>query len=342
VLRVTRPRTPSSKTVNMLRRRDLLRILMFAAFARPAVARARATNVRRIGVLSPGPTLRAEQYQGVWDPLRDLGWREGENLLLERRWAEGDPERLELLARQLVRLRVEIIVTIGTDATLAARRATSAIPIIMLSAADPVGTGLVANLNRPGGNVTGISMVGPELEAKRVALLREIVPTAQRIAILANPTTAVSGYSRSVSERVLRPLGVQVIFVDVKSADELEASVGLAARQGAQALIIRRDILFAINRERLMNAISRHRLPAVVEDRAMLDPGGLLAYSVDEDDQLKRFSAFIDRVLRGANPADLPVEQPTKFLLAVNLKTAAALGLTIPVPLLLRADEVLR
>jgi putative ABC transport system substrate-binding protein len=149
----------------MLRRRDLLRILMFAAFARPAVARARATNVRRIGVLSPGPTLRAEQYQGVWDPLRDLGWREGENLLLERRWAEGDPERLELLARQLVRLRVEIIVTIGTDATLAARRATSAIPIIMLSAADPVETGLVANLNRPGGNVTGISMVGPELEA---------------------------------------------------------------------------------------------------------------------------------------------------------------------------------
>jgi putative ABC transport system substrate-binding protein len=274
--------------------------------------------------------------------LRDLGWREGENLLFERRWAEGKPERLEPLARELVQLRVEIIVTIGTDATIAARDATITIPIIMLSAADPVGAGLVATLSHPGGNVTGISMIGPELEAKRVALLREIVPNAVRVGILVNPATAVSGYSRTVSEAALRPLGVQAIFVDVKSADEFEKSVDLAAQRGAQALVVHRDVLFALNHVKLMNAILRHRLPAIVEDRAMLDAGGLFAYSIDEDDQLKRFSSFIDRVLRGAKPADLPVEQPTKFMLAVNLRTAAALGLIVPPSVLLRADEVVR
>jgi putative ABC transport system substrate-binding protein len=274
--------------------------------------------------------------------LRDLGWREGENLLFERRWAEGKPERLKPLAQELVELRVEIIVTIGTDATIAARSATTTIPIIMLSAADPVRAGLVANLAHPGGNVTGISMVGPELEAKRVTMLREIVPNAERVGILVNPATAVSGYFPTESEAALRHLGVHAIFVEIRSADELEEAVDLAARRGAQALVVHRDVLFALNRDKLMNAISRHRLPAVVEDRGMLEPGGLLAYSIDEGDQLNRFAAFIDRVLRGAKPGDLPVEQPTKFSLAVNLRTAAALGLTVPSSVLLRADEVLR
>lgn len=326
----------------MVRRRHLLRILVLAPFARSPIARAQTGNVRRIGVLSPGPTLQPQQYQGVWDPLRDLGWREGGNLLFERRWAEGKPERLKPLAQELVELRVEIIVTIGTDATIAARSATTTIPIIMLSAADPVGAGLVANLAHPAGNVTGISMVGPELEAKRVTLLREIVPNAERVGILVNPATAVSGYSPTESEAALRHLGVHAIFVEIRSADELEEAVDLAAQRGAQALVVHRDVLFALNRVKLMNAISRHRLPAVVEDRGMLEPGGLLAYSIDEDDQFKRFAAFIDRILRGAKPADLPVEQPTKFLLAVNLRTAAALGLTVPSSVLIRADEVLR
>jgi putative ABC transport system substrate-binding protein len=326
----------------MVGRRHLLRILVLAPLVRIPNARAQTGNVRSIGVLSPGPTLQRQQYQGVWDPLRDLGWREGENLLFERRWAEGKPERLKPLAQELVELRVEIIVTIGTDATIAAQSATTTIPIIMLSAADPVRAGLVANLPHPGGNVTGISMVGPELEAKRVTLLREIVPNVERVGILVNPATAVSGYSPTESEAALRHLGVHAIFVEIRSADELEEAVDLAARRGAQALVVHRDVLFALNRVKLMNAISRHRLPAVVEDRGMLEPGGLLAYSIDEGDQLKRFAAFIDRVLRGAKPGDLPVEQPTKFSLAVNLRTAAALGLTVPSSVLLRADEVLR
>jgi putative ABC transport system substrate-binding protein len=211
-----------------------------------------------------------------------------------------------------------------------------------LSAADPVAAGLVANLAHPGGNVTGISMVGPELEMKRVALLREVLPSAERVGILVNPATAISGYSRNVSEAALQPLGVRPLFIEVTSPDELEEAVGLAARRGAQALIVHRDVLFVLHRVRLMNAVLRHRLPAIVEDRGMLEPGGLISYAIDEDDQFKRFAAFVDRVLRGAKPADLPVEQPTKFTLAVNLRTAAVLGLDIPSSLLLRADEVVR
>ena len=326
----------------MVGRRHLLRLLVLAPFAWSLIARAQLGNVRRIGVLSPGPTLQPQQYQGVWGPLRDLGWKEGENLMFERRWAEGKAERLKPLAHALVEIGVDIIVTIGTDATVAARSATTTIPIVMLSAADPAEAGLVATLAHPGGNVTGISMVGPELEVKRVTLLREIVPNAERVGILVNPATAVSDYSPAASEAALRRLGVRAIFIEVQSVDELEEAVDLAARRGAQAVIVHRDVLFALNRGRLMTAISRHHLPAVVEDRGMIEPGGLLAYSIDEDDQLKRFATYIDRVLRGAKPADLPVEQPTKFLLTINLRTATALGITIPSSVLLRADEVLR
>lgn len=307
----------------MTLRRDFLRNVARAIAFAPLLAAAQRTSVRRIGVLSPGPTLQPRQYQGVWTPLRDLGWKEGENLVFERRWAEGKPERLVPLAQELVGVGVEIIVTIGTEATVAARKATGTIPIIMVSAADPVGAGLVASLAHPGGNVTGISMVGPELEVKRIALLREIVPSVRRVGVLVDPTTAVSGYSRTASESALKALGAQPVFIEVASADGLEEAVAAAVDRGAQAVL-------------------RHRLPAIVEDRGMLDPGGLIAYSVDEDDQLKRFAAFVDRVLRGAKPADLPVEQPTKFMLAVNVRTATAFGLTIPPAMLLRADEVVR
>lgn len=326
----------------MTLRRDFLRNVARAIAFAPLLAAAQRTSVRRIGVLSPGPTLQPRQYQGVWTPLRDLGWKEGENLVFERRWAEGKPERLVPLAQELVGVGVEIIVTIGTEATVAARKATGTIPIIMVSAADPVGAGLVASLAHPGGNVTGISMVGPELEVKRIALLREIVPSVRRVGVLVDPTTAVSGYSRTASESALKALGAQPVFIEVASADGLEEAVAAAVDRGAQALIVHYDVLFVLNRVKLMSAVLRHRLPAIVEDRGMLDPGGLIAYSVDEDDQLKRFAAFVDRVLRGAKPADLPVEQPTKFMLAVNVRTATAFGLTIPPAMLLRADEVIR
>ncbi len=324
-------------------RRHFGRNMVLALAIGPLLARAQGTRtVRRIGVLSPGPTLLPSQYQGVWAPLRDLGWVEGQTLIFERRWAEGRPERLRPLAEELVRLHVEMIVTIGTDATIAARNATASIPIVMLSAADPVGAGLAASLAHPGGNITGISMVGPEMEVKRLALLRELVPNAQRVGVLVDPKTAVSGYSRTAIKAAYQSLGVQPIFIEVNSPDQFDYAVAEVVRRGGQALIVHRDVLFSQNRNEIMNAVSKYRLPAAVEDEGMLERGGLMSYAIDEIDQLKRFAGFVDRILRGASPADLPIEQPTKFEFRINLRTAKALGLTVPSSVLIRADKVIQ
>jgi putative ABC transport system substrate-binding protein len=327
----------------MINRRNFILCGSLGLWVAPLVARAQPTKtVRRIGVLSPGPALSPAQYQGVWTPLRELGWVEGQNLAFERRWADGKPERLRPLADELVRFQVELIVTIGTDATVAARNATASVPIVMLSAADPVGAGLVVSLARPGGNVTGISMTGPEVETKRLALLRELLPRVQQVGVLVDPTTAVSGYSRNESEAAYRSLGLRPIFVEVTLSGGVLDAVAQVARRGGEALVVHRDVLFLLNGVKIMDAAMTYRLPAVVEDRSMLEAGGLMSYVIDEDDQLKRFATFVDRILRGAKPSDLPVEQPTKFELGINLKTAKALGLVVPQSLLLRADELIQ
>lgn len=298
--------------------------------------------VRRIGVLSPGPTLPPAEYQGVWAPLRELGWIEGQNVVFERRWAEGRLERLLPLAQELVRLNVEIITTIGADATVAAKSATTSIPIVMLSTGDPVGSGLVAGLAHPGGNVTGISMVSPELDAKRVALLRELVPGLQRVGVLVDPTTAIAGFSRKESEQTIRSLGMQPIVVEVSSFDGVEEAIAEVVRRQGQALVVHDDVLFSRNQVKVMSAVLSHRLPAAVEGRGMLEAGGLISYENDRADQIRRFAILVDKVLRGAKPADLPIEQPTRFKLMINLKTAKTLGITVPQSLQLRADEVIQ
>jgi putative ABC transport system substrate-binding protein len=298
--------------------------------------------VRRIGVLSPGPTLPPAEYQGVWAPLRELGWIEGLNVVFERRWAEGRLERLLPLAQELVRLNVEIITTIGADATVAAKSATTSIPIVMLSTGDPVGSGLVAGLAHPGGNVTGISMVGPELDAKRVALLRELVPGLQRVGVLVDPTTAIAGFSRKESEQTIQSLGMRPIVVEVSSFDGVEEAIAEVVRRQGQALVVHDDVLFIRNQVKVMSAVLSHRLPAAVEGRGMLEAGGLISYENDRADQIRRFAILVDKVLRGAKPADLPIEQPTRFKLMINLKTAKTLGITVPQSLLLRADEVIQ
>jgi putative tryptophan/tyrosine transport system substrate-binding protein len=298
--------------------------------------------VRRIGVLSPGPTLPPAEYQGVWAPLRELGWIEGQNVVFERRWAEGRLERLLPLAQELVRLNVEIITTIGADATVAAKSATTSIPIVMLSTGDPVGSGLVAGLAHPGGNVTGISMVAPELDAKRLALLRELVPGLQRVGVLVDPTTAIAGFSRKESEQTIRSLGMRPIVVEVSSFDGVEEAIAEVVRRQGQALVVHDDVLFIRNQVKVMSAVLSHRLPAAVEGRGMLEAGGLISYENDRADQIRRFAILVDKVLRGAKPADLPIEQPTRFKLMINLKTAKTLGITVPQSLLLRADEVIQ
>jgi putative tryptophan/tyrosine transport system substrate-binding protein len=300
-----------------------------------------AKSVRHIGFLGPGSAPNPAFLQRVWAPTGALGWIEGQNLIVERRYAQGKAELLKSYAEELVRLNVELIVTNGTAPTIAAKNATTRIPIVMYSAGDPVLSGLVASLARPGGNVTGFSIVARELDAKRLELLQELLPSAQRVAVLIDPTNPYNETAREERERVYRSLGVQPIFVGAAAASELGNAVSEAARRRAQALIVPVDNLFWVNRVPLMRTALEHRLPTIVGHRDILEAGGLLSLAIDEAEQNRALAYFVDKILQGAKPADLPVQQPSKLLVSVNLKTAKALGFTIPQSLLLRADEVI-
>ncbi len=331
---------PFSKVMD---RRTIIRALGISLFlAAPLAAREKPSPTRRIGVLGSGAQPTPAELLRAYAPLRELGWVEGVNLLVERRYANGRAELLRPYAEELVRLKVELIATNGTDAALAAKNATSTIPIVIWSAGDPVRTGLVASLARPGGNITGYSIVSTELDAKRVALLRELLPTAQRVGVLENSTNPIFRVKRKENEPLYRSLGMQTIIVEVAAANELENAVGEMARRRAQVLVLAADSLFRANRVLIMGAALRYALPTMVEGGDMLQAGGLLSYAASLAELNYRHAAFIDKILRGAKPADLPIEQPTKFELGINLKTAKALGIAIPKTLLLRADEVIQ
>jgi putative ABC transport system substrate-binding protein len=301
-----------------------------------------ATNVRRIGILHPylGPT--PAEIQQLMAPMHALGWIEGHSLVVEHRYAGGNPELLRQYAEELVRLNVEIIGTVGTAAAIAAKNATTRIPIVMISAGDPVRAGLVASLGRSGGNITGFSMFYLEFFAKMTGLLRELLPTVQRIGVLLDSAQPMNEIMREDTERLYRSLGMQRIVVAVAAASELENAVAEAVRRGAQALTLTQEPMFHSNRVLLMRAALRHQLPTLVPERDYVEAGGLLSLAIDEAEYGRVFAYFVDKILRGAKPADLPVQQPTRFVLSINLKTAKALGLTIPQSLLLRADEVIQ
>ncbi len=302
-----------------------------------------ATTVRRIGVLSSGVRETEADLQAQAEPLRALGWVEGWNLLVERRYANGRYELLRPLAEELVRLKVEIIVTGGTAAPLAAKSATTTIPIVFF-VGDPVLTGLVASLSRPGGNITGFSTVGPEIDAKRLALLRELLPGLQRVGVLENSVSPYYRAARKEFEQTCRSVGLQPIFVEVAAAGELENAIAELARRRAQAVFVKGDLLFGDNRVPLIGTALRHALPVFASDsgRDMLEAGALASYAPTNAELDQRYAAFVDRILRGAKPTDLPIEQPTKFELRINLKTAKALGIAVPRTLLNRADEVIQ
>ena len=323
-------------------RRKFVGAVVYGFVGAPLITRAQTrTTVRRIGFLTSGASDSPEELQREGAVLSKLGWIEGKNLLVERRYANGRPELLRPLAQELVRLRMEIIVTAGTSATLAAKSATDSIPIVFWSAADPVRTGLVASLARPGGNVTGFSVVITELEAKRVEVLREWVPRLQRIGRLENSTNPYYRATRKEFEEACRSLSVQPIFVEVAAAGELPNGVAEVARRGGQGLLVGPDALFSIHRGELMRAALRHALPTTVSHDFIREDGALVSYDRLESEEYQRGASFIDRILRGAKPADLPVEQPTKFELILNLKTAKALGVAVPPALRWRADEVI-
>ncbi|HSS70918.1 MAG TPA: ABC transporter substrate-binding protein [Casimicrobiaceae bacterium] len=273
--------------------------------------------------------------------MRALGWIEGQNLAYENRFIGNDIATLRPFAEELVRLKVDVIVTLGTEAALAAKNATTTIPIVMASIGDPVGTGLVASLAHPGGNITGFSLLTPEIETKRAALLHELLPAVQRVAVMINPRNRLVARMRKWIEEAYAALGVEPIFLEIADDRQFAGAAAQAVQHGAQALAIELNASPTAVAE-LMGAAVRYRVPTMAIDRDMLEAGGLICFQYDSDESDRRVAALIDKILRGAKPADIPIEQPTRVTLLLNLRTAKAIGLAIPQSLLLRADDVIR
>jgi putative ABC transport system substrate-binding protein len=272
--------------------------------------------------------------------LRELGWTEGRTIAIEYRWAELREERLAELAAELVRLKVDVIVTSGTPQVLAAKQATSVIPIVFAAAGDPVGNNLVASLARPGGNVTGLANLTPETGGKRLEFLREVVPGLRRLAILANVSNPAVVLEIAEAQAAARMLGLEVVTPEIRRAEDI-APAFKALEGRVEALYVSTDALVITNRARIHTLAMGVRLPTMYPSREYVEAGGLMSYGVNLPDQFRRTADYVDKILRGARPGDIPVEQPTKFDLIINLTTAKTLGLTIPESFLLRADEVI-
>jgi putative ABC transport system substrate-binding protein len=323
-------------------RRTFLSALSGSLLAAPLTAEAQpAGTLVRIGVLSPAsPSLDTARHAFL-QHLNELGWVLGRNLTFESRYAEGNLARLPDLASELVQFKVSVILAFGTHASFAAKHATATIPIVML-AGDPVGTGLVASLARPGGNLTGLTHeAGLEVFAKRLEFLKEVAPKTSRVGILWNPTNPTEMRGREANLELGRPLGLTLIRLDVRSPGDFEGAFTSASRERADALAIAENPLNVEHRSLIIDFAAKSRLPTVFGERASVGAGGLMSYGTDFADLLRGAAVYIDRILKGAKPADLPVERPTKFELVINLKTAKALGLTIPQSLLGRADQVI-
>ena len=300
-------------------------------------------RVPRIGFLlpySPGPDARVEAFR---QGLLELGYVEGQNVAIEYRWADGRFEQLPALAEDLVRLKVDVIVAAVTQASLAAKRATGAIPIVMIAVSDPVGSGLVASLARPGANITGTSSMTADVVGKQLELLKETVPKISRVAALWNPANPIfQAIQRKETEAAARTLGVQLRILEARGPDEIESAFATMARERTRALLVLGDPVFRSHRKRIADLAANGRLPAVSGTTEFVDAGGLMAYGPSFTDMNRRAAYYVDRILKGTKPADLPVEQPTKFELIINLKTAKQIALTIPPNVLARADKVIR
>ena len=292
---------------------------------------------RRIGVLNSGVVPKA----GLAAEMAHYGWVEGRNLVIERRSGEGDAQRAQVLAAELVRLNVEVIVAFGAVASLAVRDATQTIPTVTRTG-DPVLLGLVANLSRPGGNITGTTTASRELSAKRLEVLRALVPNAVKVAELVDPANEYVRRTRSEYEQAFHALGMQPLFVDVPAPTDISRALEEVSRRQAQALIVRADPVFEFNREQILRLANRLSLPTMTEGRQFVEAGALASYAPKYSPLNLRTAALVDKILRGAKPADLPIEQPTEFELVINLTTAKALGLSIPQSVLLRADAVIQ
>jgi len=298
-------------------------------------------KVFRIGVLSPPPSTGIRTPELPRQNLRELGYVEGLNLAIEWRDAEGKNERLDALAAELVRLKVDVIVASFPAATFAAKRSTASIPIVMVNTPDPVQLGLVASLGRPGGNVTGTTTLTADLCVKQLELLKEAVPRAVRIAVLWNQSNPWHSLALKGVEAADQSLAVQLQVLAVHRSEEFDSAFAAMSRKRTEALLILADPLFAFHRKRVADLSAKHRLPAMYGTRQFVDAGGLMSFWAHEGDLYRRVASYVDRILKGAKPGDLPIEQPTRFEFIINLKTGKVLGLTIPPSLLARADEVI-
>jgi putative tryptophan/tyrosine transport system substrate-binding protein len=324
-----------------MRRRDFIKVIAGSAVAWPVAVRAQQPGrVYRIGFITAGvpiPALRRAFY----DALRMLGWIESKNFVIEERYSENRLDRLPALVEELVRLNVDVIVAAGTLAPLAAKKATATIPIVMTSAGDPLGAGLVASLALPGGNVTGLSLMAPDLGGKRLELLKEIIPVLASVAIIwnaANPYPALVFNETGAAARKLR---IEIQSLEVRTPDDINGALEAAVQKNANALITVEDPLTVDHRKQIADFAAQNRLPAIYGVREFVDAGGFVSYGAHVADLYRRAAIYVDKILKGAKPSDLPVEQPTKFELVINLKAAKALGLTVPPSLLARADEVI-
>jgi putative ABC transport system substrate-binding protein len=303
-----------------------------------------AGKVWRIGFLYFGSRQSAVEtgrYAAFLRGMRERGYLEGKNFMVEARYADGKAERLPALASELLQSKVDLIVTTGTPANHAARKATVTVPIVMTLAIDPVGEGLAASLARPGGNVTGLSIVSLELSQKHVEILKTMVPALSRVAVLRNSSNPGHPAQIKAVESVAQVLGVRVLAFDGRSADDIETSFTGMARANLQAVLVLGDTFFSQQFRQIAALALKHALPSLYVNPQFADAGGLIGYGPDIEDNFRRAAAYVDRILKGAKPGELPIEQPNKFDFVINLKTARALGLTVPPVLLLRADRVI-
>jgi putative tryptophan/tyrosine transport system substrate-binding protein len=323
-------------------RREFIITLAGAAAAWPLAAHAQQPGkMPVIGFLGQSTRSAASEWVVAFvQRLRELGWIEGRTVAIDYRWAEGREERFAEVAAELVRLKVDVIVTSGTPAVMASKQATSVIPIIFATAGDPVGNGLVASLARPGGNVTGLSTLGADLAGKRLEILREIIPGLGRLAIMGNVGNPFTVLELGEVQAAAHTLGLEVVALEIRHAQDI-APAFEALKGRSQALYVCTDALASTNRIRINILAAAARLPTMHGSRDYVEAGGLISYGVNYPDLFRRAADYVDKCLRGAKPGNVPVEQPTKFDLVVNLITARALGLTVPPTLLVRADEVL-
>jgi putative ABC transport system substrate-binding protein len=300
-------------------------------------------KVPRIGFLSAVPlSSMSARVEALRQGLRELGYVEGQNIVLEYRFAEGKPDQVSHNAAELVRLKVDAIVTAGATDTGAAKKATSTIPIVMAFDSDPVGSGFVASLARPGGNITGLSSLSPEISGKQLELLKDIVPRLSRVTVFWTSIDPGSAQALKETEGAARAVALRLQYLEVQSSDDLESAFKAATRERSQALILLRSPVFSTHRTQLVGLVAKSRLPVMFPRRDYVDAGGLMSYGASDTDLFRRAAIYVDKILKGAKPADLPVEQPTKFELVINLKTAKQIGLTIPPNVLARADKLIR